>query len=125
MGPIPWGVFHWSRSEAIFANAASLTNKAELLVAEKEGSLVGCVVYVAPGREREAIYDSKWSIIRLLSVDPAVRGEGIGRQLSEACIEHARRDGAKFIALHTSPVMTLRFLCKSALGICTLSGHSG
>jgi len=102
------GLFsNWARSEAIFANAASLSSKAELLVAEKAGSIVGCVVYVSPGREREDIYDFSWSIIRALSVDPGARGQGIGRQLSEACIERARRDGAKFIALHTSPVMTV------------------
>jgi hypothetical protein len=65
------GLFsNWARSEAIFANAASLADKAELLVAEKDGSVVGCVVYVGPGREREDIYDCTWSIIRALSVDP-------------------------------------------------------
>jgi GNAT superfamily N-acetyltransferase len=97
----------WARSEAIFANVASLADKAELLIAEKEGSIVGCVLYVSPGREREDIYDSTWSIIRALSVHPGARGEGIGRQLSEACIERARRDGAKVVGLHTSPVMTV------------------
>ena len=95
----------WARSEAIFANVASLADKAELLVAEKEGSIVGCVLYVSPGREREDIYESTWSIIRALSVHPGARGQGIGRRLSEACIERARRDGAKVIGLHTSPVM--------------------
>jgi GNAT superfamily N-acetyltransferase len=102
------GLFsNWARSEAVFANVASFADKAELLVAEKEGSVVGCVVYVNPGREREDIYDSSWSIIRALSVDPGERGKGIGRQLSEACIARARRDGARVIGLHTSPVMTV------------------
>src|ERR1700744_1589699 len=95
----------WARSEAIFANVARLADKAELLVAEKEGSIVGCVLYVSPGREREAIYESTWSIIRALSVHPGARGQGIGRRLSEACIERARRDGAKVIGVHTSPGM--------------------
>jgi GNAT superfamily N-acetyltransferase len=102
------GVFSdWPRSEAIFANAASLASTCELLVAETEGSVVGCVVYVAPGREREAIYDTSWSIIRMLSVDPRARGRGIGRLLSAACIERAQRDRAKVIALHTSQVMSV------------------
>jgi predicted N-acetyltransferase YhbS len=102
------GVFsNWAHVEAIFANAASLAAKAELLVAEKDGSIVGCVAYVGPGREREPMFDPTWSIIRMLSVDPAVRGEGIGRQLSETCIERARRDGAKVVGLHTSPVMSV------------------
>jgi GNAT superfamily N-acetyltransferase len=98
---------NWARSEAIFANAASLAGTGQLLVAEMQGSIVGCVLYVSPGRQREDIYDSTWSIIRMLSVDPVARGQGIGRQLSEACIERARREGAKVVGLHTSPVMTV------------------
>jgi ribosomal protein S18 acetylase RimI-like enzyme len=102
------GVFaNWARNETIFANAASLAAQGDLLVAEKNGTIVGCVVYVSPGRAREDIFDPAWSLIRMLSVDPAARGEGIGRQLSEACIERARRDGAKVVGLHTSPVMTV------------------
>jgi ribosomal protein S18 acetylase RimI-like enzyme len=111
------GVFsNWARSEAIFANAATLSLRAQLLVAEVQGAIVGCVVYVAPGREREEIYDPSWSIIRMLSVDPAARGQGIGRRLSEACIDRARRDGAAVIALHTSPVMSLALAMYLRLG---------
>jgi GNAT superfamily N-acetyltransferase len=102
------GVFsNWARSEAIFANAASFAASAEILIAEEEGSIVGCVVYVAPGRDREPIFEPTWSIIRMLSVGPAARGHGIGRQLSEACIDRARLNGAKVVGLHTSPVMTV------------------
>jgi GNAT superfamily N-acetyltransferase len=97
----------WARSEAIFANAASLATQLKLLVAESEGSIVGCVAYVAPNRDRDPIFERSWSIIRMLSVHPAARGQGIGRQLSEACIERARRDGAKLVGLHTSPVMSV------------------
>jgi ribosomal protein S18 acetylase RimI-like enzyme len=43
----------------------------------------------------------------MLVVDPAARGTGIGRQLTEACIDRARRDGARLIALHTSPAMVV------------------
>jgi ribosomal protein S18 acetylase RimI-like enzyme len=41
----------------------------------------------------------------MLVVDPRARGKGIGRSLTEACIERARRDGASAISLHTSPAM--------------------
>jgi GNAT superfamily N-acetyltransferase len=97
----------WPRLEKFFANASSLATKSELLVAEHNDSIVGCVGYVSPHRDREDIFDSPWSIIRMLSVDPEARGKGIGRRLSEACIERARRDGASIIGLHTSPVMTV------------------
>jgi hypothetical protein len=35
---------------------------------------LGCVGYVGPEREREDIFDASWSIIRMLSMDPAARG---------------------------------------------------
>lgn len=41
----------------------------------------------------------------MLVVDPAARGQGIGRRLTEACLDRGRRDGAEVIALHTSPAM--------------------
>jgi GNAT superfamily N-acetyltransferase len=97
----------WARSEAIFANAASLATQGDLIVAESAGLIVGCVVYVSPHRERDPMFESAWSLIRMLSVHPAARGQGIGRHLSEACIERARHDGAKVIGLHTSPVMVV------------------
>ena len=30
----------------------------------------------------------------------------MGRAMTEACIDRARRDGSRVIALHTSPIMT-------------------
>jgi ribosomal protein S18 acetylase RimI-like enzyme len=36
--------------------------------------------------------------------------------LSEACIERARRDGAKVVGLHTSPVMTVALAMYLRLG---------
>ena len=43
----------------------------------------------------------------MLVVDPAARGAGVGRALTDACINGARRDGSDVIALHTSPIMTV------------------
>ena len=43
----------------------------------------------------------------MLVVDPAFRGKGIGRVLSNECIARAKRDGSPVIALHTSPIMSI------------------
>jgi ribosomal protein S18 acetylase RimI-like enzyme len=43
----------------------------------------------------------------MLVVEPAFRGRGIGRALTEACVGRARRDGAPVVALHTTPIMTV------------------
>jgi GNAT superfamily N-acetyltransferase len=97
----------WARSTVSLARAAHFAKETELLVAEDDELVVGFVCYVGPGRDREDIFDPSWALIRLLSVDPVARGRGIGRGLSEATIERARRDGASVIALHTSPVMSV------------------
>lgn len=41
----------------------------------------------------------------MLVVEPSNRGKGIGRSLTDVCIERAKRDKSKVIALHTSPIM--------------------
>ena len=43
----------------------------------------------------------------MLVVDPQQRGAGVGRALTQACIDRAERDGSAVIALHTSPIMTV------------------
>jgi ribosomal protein S18 acetylase RimI-like enzyme len=95
----------WDRIAASIANTASLSSDAELVVAERAGLVVGVVGYVAPLRAREVIFPPDWALIRMLSVLPAERGRGIGRLLTDACIERARRDRVTTIGLHTTPVM--------------------
>lgn len=95
----------WPHTASFLAGAASMAKEMELLIAEDETAICGFVGYVAPGRPREKIFKRNWATIRVLSVDPIARGRGIGRLLTEECIGRARRDGAPFIALHTSPIM--------------------
>jgi ribosomal protein S18 acetylase RimI-like enzyme len=80
---------------------------AELMVAESAGRIVGAVVYVGPGKPKSDFFARDWPVIRMLVVDPDARGGGIGRCLTEACVERARRDAAPLIALHTSPIQAV------------------
>ncbi|WP_354456386.1 GNAT family N-acetyltransferase [Methylobacterium sp. 1030] len=41
----------------------------------------------------------------MLVVSPSHRAGGIGRMLTETCLERARRDHSPIVALHTSPIM--------------------
>ena len=70
-------------------------------------TFAGAVAYFGPNSQKAAFFDQRWPIIRMLVVDPAFRGKGIGRALSNACIARARRDGSPIIALHTSPIMSV------------------
>jgi ribosomal protein S18 acetylase RimI-like enzyme len=95
----------WDKVAARLADTASLASEAEMVLAERAGLIVGVVAYVGPYRPRETIFPPDWAIVRMLSVLPAERGRGIGRLLTAACIERARRDRAATVGLHTTPVM--------------------
>ena len=85
---------------------ASLADHAELIVAEEGDRVIGAVAYCPPGSTpRAEFFAPEWPIIRMLVVEPAARGRGIGRRLTDECIERARRANAPLISLHTSPAM--------------------
>jgi ribosomal protein S18 acetylase RimI-like enzyme len=86
---------------------AAIAAEGELLVAEKDGAIVGCVGYIPPGRSRNPVFEPAWAALRFMAVDPAHRGLGISRALAEECVRRARRDGATALALFTSPAMEI------------------
>jgi ribosomal protein S18 acetylase RimI-like enzyme len=86
---------------------STLAQTSELIVTLAEGRIAGAVGYVGPGRPKPAQFDPRWAIIRMLVVDPAARGRGLGRALTLECVRRAGRDRAAVIALHTSPFMTV------------------
>ena len=79
---------------------------AEVLVAEAGGRLLGCVTYVpGPGTPMAESYEDGEAGIRMLGVDPAARGRGVGRLLVEACIGRARSAGCRGVFLHSTSYM--------------------
>ena len=95
---------------------AGLAADGDLLVAEREGVIVGAVVHVGPGRPRSPVFPEEWSVIRMLVVAPDARGHGAGRQLVAACLDCARAAGAPVVGLHTSPVMVSALRLYTAIG---------
>ena len=97
----------WPAMLAGLSKTSALSASGEIIVAELQSKLAGAVAYFGPNSQKAAFFDQRWPIIRMLVVDPAFRGKGIGQALSDACIARARRDGSPTIALHTSPIMSV------------------
>lgn len=96
----------WDTLQRGVGSMSALADGAEIVVAEDGGEIVGAVAYCPPlSQPRADFFEPEWPIVRMLVVRPGARGRGIGRLLTDACIERARRDGAPLIALHTSPAM--------------------
>ncbi len=67
-------------------------------------NIVG-MAFIVPNGNPTDIYLKEWSYIRFVSVDPEFGGQGIGRKLTIKCIDKAKDNGEKTIALHTSEIM--------------------
>jgi ribosomal protein S18 acetylase RimI-like enzyme len=99
------GPANWQQLHVVLSHAADLSSAGELLVAEEDKGLLGVVLYIPPGRSEGDSASLEWASIRMLAVRPAARGRGIGRQLTEACIDRAKRDDAAAIGLTTAEMM--------------------
>ena len=97
----------WPAMASAIGRMSVLADTGEIIAAERDERIIGAVAYIAAGRPKAAYFDRSWPIIRMLVVDPASRGSGVGRALTEECMNRARRDGSRVIALHTSPIMTV------------------
>ncbi len=75
--------------------------RAELLVAEVAGEIAGTVTFVRGGTEYSEFGNPGDAEIRMLAVDPAHAGRGVGAALVDAVLDRARAIGADGIALYT------------------------
>jgi GNAT superfamily N-acetyltransferase len=91
-----------------------------LVAASPDGELWGGVVYFGDmseyGSAGAATLEREASGIRLLGVQHAVRGRGVGRALSLACIELAREKGHRCVVLHTTQPMRVAWTLYESLG---------
>jgi ribosomal protein S18 acetylase RimI-like enzyme len=89
-------------------DVARRAREAVVLVAVDDagGALLGCVTYV-PGPESPwaELLEPGEAAIRMLAVDPAARGRGVGTALAVACIDRAREDGRAAVFLHSLAYM--------------------
>ncbi|HYG01433.1 MAG TPA: GNAT family N-acetyltransferase [Chryseosolibacter sp.] len=95
----------------LLANVGALTEKpgVEILVAENGNSISGAVVYFNDmtfyGSGGTATKEMSAAGFRLLGVRPQARGIGVGKSLTNACIDKARSSGKKELIIHTTNAM--------------------
>jgi len=90
----------------VLRDVARRDAEAEVLVAtDAAGRLLGTVTYAPPGSPWADIATPQEAEVRMLGVEPAARGQGIGEALVRACIARARAAGLARLVLCTQPHM--------------------
>jgi ribosomal protein S18 acetylase RimI-like enzyme len=97
--------------QKLFSNLNRKETYAELLalsyciVCENADGVIIGMAFLVPSGNPTDIYQAGWSYIRFVSVHPDFSGQGIGRKLTEKCIEIAKHNKESTVALHTSEMM--------------------
>lgn len=80
----------------------------ELIIAELNGQIAGAVTLYPDATLSEGeMWPPGWAGIRLLAVNPAFRGRGIGRALIEECLRRCQKRGIRTVGLHTAKIMAV------------------
>ncbi|WP_449536853.1 GNAT family N-acetyltransferase [Ferdinandcohnia sp. Marseille-Q9671] len=98
---------HWEALKKAISSEADRQPGVELIVCELAGKIAGSVV-LFPAKidayegQLEAL---DYPEIRMLAVDPDVRGKGVASALIEECIKRSKAKNHQFISLHTGEFM--------------------
>ncbi len=95
---------HWQEMETNLLNndlLPGLMERGQCFVCEDENRIIGMAILMPSGRAT-SLFQADWAHIRLVGVRPGSEGKGIGRKLTEMCVNFAAESGENFVALHTS-----------------------
>jgi ribosomal protein S18 acetylase RimI-like enzyme len=106
------------------ADVAGRASRAELLVVRDDnGHVVGSVALVLSGDFGEVTTSDEEAAFRMLVVDPAAQGRGLGTLLVTTCLDRARAAGKRRMVLSTDPRMTAAHRLYERLGFTRLPGR--
>jgi ribosomal protein S18 acetylase RimI-like enzyme len=83
-----------------------LLEQSDCIICVTDSDNIIGMAFIVPNGNPTDIYLKEWSYIRFVSVNPKFGGQGIGTKLTIKCIEKAKENGEKTIALHTSEMMS-------------------
>lgn len=90
--------------------------RGEVFVAERDEVVAAVVALLPPGTPGLAVARGEEAELARLAVAAAARGEGIGRALSELCMQRARAAGWEAIALWSRPYQRAAHRLYESLG---------
>jgi ribosomal protein S18 acetylase RimI-like enzyme len=102
------------------ADVEGRARHADLLVARAGDVVVGSVALVLEGEFGEILAGEDEAGFRMLAVDPAARGRGIGELLVTACLDRARAAGKRRMVISTDPRMLAAHRLYERLGFTRL-----
>ncbi len=106
------------------ADVEGRAGRSQLLVARWDdgggGAVVGAVALVLEGDFGEVTRSPDEAAFRMLVVDPAVRGRGVGETLVRECLDRARTAGRRRMVLSTGPQMAAAHRVYRRLGFTRL-----
>src|SRR5580698_10099687 len=79
----------WDGLIAAIGRMSKIAEGGKLLVAAVGSEIHGAVGYVPPGFSNPKLFPTNWPSMRMLVVRPSRRGMGVGKRLSEACVQRA------------------------------------
>lgn len=107
----------------MLANIGALTEKSavKLLIAvSSNGKIGGGVVYFGDmkhyGSGGTATLEKNAGGFRLLAVDPSLRGKGIGKMLTQACIQIAKNNKQEQLIIHSTKAMQIAWKMYENMG---------
>lgn len=114
LGLVSYGQFrsvltedHWSKLHSFLLSEnlySELLKNSKCFACEFNQEIIGMAFLIPQGNPTE-IFQSDWSYIRMVGVDPNFSGNGIGKHLTQMCIDFAKSSNEKVVALHTSEFM--------------------
>ncbi|MEU5782943.1 GNAT family N-acetyltransferase [Micromonospora lupini] len=86
---------------AVLADVSTRAASGEVLIAvdEATGAVLGSVTFVLPGTPFAELSGQGEAEFRMLAVDPAAQGRGVGAALAQACVDRAAELGCTAVVI--------------------------